>query len=122
MLTRSLKISLLFVLFISFCAASACYYDNEVQLYGEGVDCSQVTAKYSSDVSPIIQTKCAYAGCHDAGAAGGVNLSSYALIFQNASRIRTAVVVSKTMPKSGSITPTELAKIKCWLDSGAPDN
>lgn len=122
MLNRSSRVRLLAMLLLFFSAISACYYDNEEILYGKEVDCSQVTAKFAADVLPIIQSKCAYSGCHDAGAAGGLNLTSYNLIFQNASRIRTAVVVTKTMPKSGSITPAELARLKCWLDSGAPDN
>ncbi|MBL7729334.1 MAG: hypothetical protein JNM68_16690 [Dinghuibacter sp.] len=116
-----LRVQLIFLL-VTFIALGSCYYDNEETLYGGGVDCSQVVAKFGTDVSPIIQSKCAYSGCHDAGAAGGVSLTNYNQVFQNAARIRSSVVVSKTMPKSGSITPVEIAKIKCWLDAGAPNN
>lgn len=109
-------------LFVALIALGGCYYDNEEILYGSSVDCTQVVAKFGTDVSPIIQSKCAYSGCHDAGAAGGIALTNYNQVFQNAARIRSSVIVSKTMPKSGSISPAEIAKLKCWLDSGAPNN
>ena len=122
MFHRSSTARVLVLLLVSIITLNGCYYDNEEILYGTGVDCTQVTAKYTIDVAPIIQSKCAYSGCHDAGAAGGVALTNYTQVFQNSARIRTSTVVNKTMPKTGSLTPTELAKIKCWLDSGAPNN
>lgn len=122
MLNCSLRIRLFALLLLFIPALSACHYDNETVLYGPEIDCSQVSARFSADVFPIIQSKCAYSGCHDAGAAGEVSLTSYNLVLRNASRIRTAAVVTKIMPKTGSITATELAQLKCWLDSGAPDN
>ena len=122
MMNRSLTNRAAILLLFSLSVLTGCYYDNEETLYGTSVDCSQVTAKFASDVAPIIQSKCAFSGCHDNGAAGGVALTNYSQIFQHAAKVRSTVVVSRTMPKSGSITPTEIAKLKCWLDSGAPNN
>lgn len=122
MQNRSYTIGMLVIVLLSVSAFSACNYDNEESLYGPAIDCTQVNAKFTADILPLVQSKCAYSGCHDATASGGVTLTSYNQVYQNASRIREAVVVKKIMPKTGSITAAELAKIKCWLDSGAPDN
>jgi uncharacterized membrane protein len=100
----------------------ACTADNEESLYGPPVDCTQVSARFSTDVLPVIQSKCAYSGCHDATQSGGVMLTSYDLVRQYASRIRDAVFVQKIMPKQGELTTEQRKRLKCWLDAGAPNN
>jgi uncharacterized membrane protein len=102
-----------------------CYYDKEELLYpGSGkVDCTTASAKFSTDVKPIMQNKCATAGCHNtAGAAGGVILETFAQISGKAARINQRCVVEKTMPPAAPLTPSEIASLKCWIDSGAPNN
>ena len=102
--------------------ASGCYYDKEELLYPGGANCNGAANKFSQ-VNPIIQTKCAFnAACHGAGSTNvGGPLTSYDLIKAKASTIKLQVQTG-LMPQTGSLTPTELQSIVCWVDAGAPNN
>jgi hypothetical protein len=91
---------------------------------GNTLDCSTVSAKmYMTDVSPIIQSKCATDGnCHGSGSVNGPGaLTTYSAIFNARSNIRAAVA-SGEMPLTGSLTTAQKNSILCWIDSGAPNN
>ncbi len=101
---------------------TGCYYDKEEILYPDGINCSTVPARFATDVNPIIQTRCAVAGCHAAGSTNGRGpLTSYDLIKNAAVEIKSAVV-SGFMPQGSSLTPAEIKAISCWVDAGAPNN
>ena len=55
-------------------------------------------------------------------AAGGSVLVTYAQIAGQVTRIMQRAVVEKTMPTSGPLLPAEIAKLKCWISSGALNN
>jgi len=104
---------------------SGCYYDKEETLYHKSgtVDCTTIKATFSNDVAPIISSKCATSGCHDAAsAAGGTTLTNYAQISGKADRINQRCIVDKTMPPGSPLTPTEVGILQCWISSGAPNN
>lgn len=104
---------------------TGCYADKEELLYPGSttpVDCTTVPAKFATDVQPIISTKCAISGCHDASASGGVIFQTYTQISAKKDRINARVVVEKSMPATGALLPAEIAKIKCWIDGGALNN
>jgi uncharacterized membrane protein len=112
-------------LFIILVITNSCYYDKEEVLYpGSGViSCTGVAAKFSTDVKPLMQSKCATAGCHNAAStAGGVVLETYVQIAGKATRINQRCVVEKSMPPGAPLNPTEIAIIKCWIVAGAPNN
>lgn len=116
--------------FIALCLGIAymqgCYYDKEELLYPgstQAVDCSTIAAKYSDNVSPLIISKCATATCHDpATASGGLVLQNYAQVKDVLNRIQSRVIVEKTMPPTGPLSPAEINILKCWIESGAPNN
>ena len=88
------------------------------------LDCSTVTAKtYTTDVSPIIESKCATDGnCHGSGSMNGPGaLLTYSAIFNARVNIRAAVA-SGEMPLTGSLTTAQKNSILCWIDSGALNN
>ena len=79
------------------------------------------TVKYSIDVKPIIETKCAISGCHVAGGSSP-NFTQFANIQSSAAQIKT-VTQNGSMPKNGSKLPqAELDLIACWVDDGALNN
>lgn len=121
------SLNIVFFLFFAVivCTSTGCYNDKEQLLYyGSGtVSCATISAKFTTDVKSIIQTKCATAGCHNAAtAAGGSVLETYTQIAAQSARINQRCVVEKTMPPGGALLPAEIAVIKCWISSGTPNN
>lgn len=78
---------------------------------------------YSAAISTIINTKCAISGCHNGSRSP--NLSTYAGVSANASRVQSEVT-SKSMPPSnssaGSLTTEQINLISCWVADGALNN
>lgn len=108
-----------FFIFLGVLAVSSCKNDDDDG--GGGIDCSTIT--FSGDIAPIIQNSCSIGGCHDAGSVNG-DYTTYAGLETKAKdgTMEQEVITDMTMPKSGSLTQTELDQIQCWLDAGAPDN
>lgn len=105
--------------------ATGCYYDKEELLYPgstQAIDCNTVSAKFSADVLPLITSKCAISNCHNASASGGMIFQTYSQISSAKDRISVRAVVEKTMPQTGPLSSAEVAILKCWIDSGAPNN
>jgi len=98
-----------------------CYNDKEEILYGAST-CDGVNASFAADVMPIIQSSCAKPDCHASGSINGPGaLTSYTQIKNAASDIKSAVV-SRFMPKEGSLTQSQIKSISCWVDGGALNN
>lgn len=101
---------------------TGCYYDKEESLYPAVQDCSTINAKFSADVMPIIQTRCAMAGCHDASSGNkGGPFTNYNEIKFKAVIIKSQVV-SGAMPQGSSLSADQIKLISCWVDAGAPNN
>lgn len=84
--------------------------------------CEQV--KYNATIKPIIDTRCATAGCHDAGSPNG-DFTSYpgvkAKVDNNTFKSR--VIDQGDMPQGGPpLSVDTLNQIKCWLSKGAPND
>lgn len=102
-----------------------CYYDNEALLYpgSSTINCTGVAASFSANVKPLLQSKCNVSGCHNAASGGGgVVLETYTQVAAKAGRIKQRCVIEKTMPPSGPLSTADIATLKCWIDSGAPNN
>ena len=103
---------------ILFCG---CYNDKEEILYGV-TSCDGINTSFAANVQPIIQSNCAVPGCHAAGSSNGPGaLTTYSQIRNAAVEIKMAVV-SRFMPKSGSLTLSQIKTISCWVDAGALNN
>ena len=113
----------LFLFLIFQLGFQSCYYDNQVNLYHLSMlDCNTMSAKFSSDVLPIITNSCATASCHNSTGVGGVVLQTYDQIKAKTDRITQRVLVDKTMPPNGTLSTSELNIIQCWINAGAPNN
>ncbi|MFN8334647.1 MAG: SprB repeat-containing protein [Cyclobacteriaceae bacterium] len=78
---------------------------------------------YVNDILPILESKCNFPGCHpDHG-----DWFTYSVAKTNAANIKSQTGSGK-MPKGGSSAPngalsaSQIAKIACWVDDGAPEN
>lgn len=93
----------------------------ELLLNPSGNDCAGVNAGFANDVWPIIQANCQ--GCHGAGSTNGPGaLTNYTQISNAATRIKAAVE-SGSMPKgAGPLPAAQVRIIRCWVNSGTPNN
>jgi hypothetical protein len=59
--------------------------DNPVDTMDMGIPCNPELVYYSIDIQPLLNSNCAFSGCHDAATAeDGVDLSSYEKVIQTA--------------------------------------
>jgi len=82
-------------------------------------------AKYATFVQPLIQAKCK--GCHSgSNPQGGIKLTTYAetkTLALNGRLYNSVTVNASLMPKGGAkLDDCKLAKLKKWVDAGAPEN
>lgn len=109
---------------------SACYFDNEEDLYGNpaDADCDVTDVSFSADVNPIIQANC-ITGCHSAvNQSFGIVLETYDQIKNEAQNERFFKSINhesgaSPMPKNRPKLPQcDIDKIKAWIDAGLPNN
>lgn len=102
--------------------ASSCYYDKEDQLYPNAPCDTAAAVTFSGSIEPIIQQRCATAGCHAAGSTVGA-MTTYAEIrtYCVNAKFQDRVLVQKNMPPSG-LNACDLGKIQRWIDAGYPNN
>lgn len=86
-------------------------------------------ASYESNIKAIIDTNCAYAGCHDGSlSAPGIFLDYEGLKSDIADgSFESEVVTSRTMPPDYALGPKtltqeELDLIICWIEEDYPEN
>lgn len=84
--------------------------------------CSSVSAKFMTDVRPVIQNNCVSSGCHGAGSTNGPGpLLTFEQVKNAAASIKSAVV-SRRMPLGRTLTSEQIQSISCWVDNGALNN
>lgn len=120
------KITVLTLIAFTLSLVSSCYYDKEETLYpnsSTNTSCDTSLAKYSKDVSVIINSKCAVSGCHVAGSQTP-DLSSYAALTSsnNITRVQERAINSKTMPAAGPLSACEITKLQLWINNGAKND
>ncbi|WP_273565824.1 c-type cytochrome [Maribacter halichondriae] len=101
-------------------ALSSCEYNVE----NEGMvidDSCEPTISYTATIQPLIANNCM--PCHngDGNIPDAPDLTTYAAVQSRAELVKE-VTQSRRMPKDGTLTDTEIAAIKCWVDGGALDN
>ena len=116
-----LLISTVFVLLYSM---QSCTYNNATELY----PCDSLNVSYKQDIEPIIRNNC-YA-CHGNGNSevfgNGNNFQAYdsivgytPIIVPSITHAPGAIAMPKGRPK---LNDCDIAKIKNWINNGAPNN
>ncbi|SRR5690606_8200904 len=113
------------VIFLS----TGCYNDNREDLYPAIGDCDTATVSYSEFIAPLMNASCATSACHDAATA------SFALILDNHADVQQIALNGKLlgsvthasgfypMPKNAArLDECTIAKIRAWVNAGAPEN
>lgn len=119
------KIFILALLTIIYLFMASCSKRQAEEMNPEGVivpppDTPEAKITYTNFTQGLFQTKCA--GCHAPGqsASGSWTFNGYASIVSLSGTIKQVVLVSKSMPRGGSLTPTELGSLQTWFDNGLP--
>jgi len=83
--------------------------------------CSSVS--YVETVRPLVDTKCAVAGCHVSGFQPG-DFTGYEVLKQKAvdGKILLMVFTLGNMPPVEKLSEEEKSQLKCWIQSGAEKN
>ena len=115
----SVLLSFLLVIGILF----SCTRDQAPEITCEGV------ASYDMNIKAIIDTNCAYEGCHNNGfSAPGIYLSYEGLKTDlDNGKFESRVINIQDMPPSYALGPTmltqdELDLIICWMEEDYPEN
>lgn len=123
---RSFIVALIIISFIMVNTLSSCYYDKSDLLYPDTA-CDTAAVKYSTSVLPVLSSNCI--SCHGGSTpSAGIRLDSYAGVKLQVDNGRLWGAVSHSpgysaMPKnSNKLNACSLAKIKIWIDAGAPNN
>lgn len=90
----------------------------------KNVDCSKVAATYSGSLKPLTTSQCATSsGCHGIGSPHG-DYTTYTGLKAAADNgsLENKTLTDKSMPPSGALSLDDRKKIKCWLNSGSPNN
>jgi hypothetical protein len=111
---------------------SACYYDNEEQLYPNSGECDTSNVTFSGTIFPLINTNCI--SCHSGAAPqGNIHLEDYATI-SFAAKIPAGQQGSlygaishnpgnAAMPQNAAQLPDcQILQVQVWIDAGTPDN
>ena len=118
MAIRALSIALFTGIGVTCLLVQACKKDEYKDL-----DCNSINATYQAQVKPIIQANCLSSGCHNSGSSNG-DFTEYKGLKGKANNgsLNKRVLKKKDMPSGGSLSLDDRKKIKCWLNSGAPEN
>jgi uncharacterized membrane protein len=112
---------LLLGMFMTF--QSACYYDNEQELYGS-TTCDTTAVKYSTKIKPMIQDNCI--SCHSSsGSQPGFPMDTYDQVKAYALNGKLVLRTNDTlvpMPQTGLMSDCNRLTIKAWVNAGAPNN
>ena len=122
----------LFLIITVIVAFSGCSYDKWDLPQPSLGDCdTSASVTYTNYVKDVLATNCTVSGCHDNGAPAGFDYTTYAGIKAKADngtfKTRVIIVGTRDMPPDTVTTSPNhlddctLAKLKKWLDSGAPE-
>jgi hypothetical protein len=99
-----------------------CYYDNKEELYPNNGsnNCDTTNLTYNQSIKTLINTNCAYSGCHVAGGTSP-NLSTYTLLKASISSVKTRAIDVKNMPSPSGMSACNINKLSIWITKGMPE-
>jgi mono/diheme cytochrome c family protein len=81
---------------------------------------STKTISYKKVMNDLFAQNCV--SCHGANGKAGVDLETCDNVIANIQKIRTQVLINKTMPPDGDLSDYEMQVLTVWLEAGAPDD
>ena len=111
-------IALIFVL------STACTRDSIEEVVSECVE----EVSYDSKIRDLINSSCAYVGCHAGGAPGNFTTFSGISDYTGSEILSRRVIINRDMPPDfasegpNSLTDEQIELFKCWIQAGYPEN
>ncbi len=112
---------LIFLIAAGIVSFESCYYDSEEELYPNSNQTDTSAVTWTLTVKPIIDQKCATAGCHVSGAQSP-DLSTYQGVFNNKDRVKIRATELDNMPAAGALSQVNQDAIAKWINNGAINN
>ena len=113
------------IIFLLAAFSQGCYYDKD--LINPNAICDTTTVTYSGSVKPILTAYCT--GCHSGpNAPSNIKLDAHASVKVVADNKKLLGTINHTagfspMPKNGTkLSECNIAKIRKWVTTGAPNN
>jgi len=89
--------------------------------------CDTLVTSYQLNIQPIVETYCAYSGCHD-GSSPGVFLTYEGMLSNlDNGKITERALNSRDMPPTYAnegfteLPEAEFDKLSCWIEQGYPE-
>ncbi len=108
-------------------ALSACYKDNEEDLYPDGNNCVTENVSFSKTIQPVINNNCV--SCHSgAGASAGIRLGNHSEIVASIDGGRFLGAIKheqgfSAMPQGGNkLNSCAISQIEAWIAQGKLNN
>jgi hypothetical protein len=105
---------------------ASCSEDDSMMPEIDEPECEE-NITFASDVELIINTNCAYSGCHVSGTGLPVYTTYDGVVAQvENGRFENRVLTQQNMPPSNASGPTELSEedlltLECWIEQGYPE-
>lgn len=104
---------------------SSCNFDSLPE--PSAIGCESGTLTYDDSIQVILETNCAYTGCHLSGSPYG-DLSAYddeLLSLLESGDFKERAIDLRDMPPSYTFGPTSLSEadiqtLRCWIEDGYP--
>ena len=126
LLTTKNHFSQLFILFAVVLMSTACYKDNEEDLYPDN-GCNTENVSFAQTVWPVINNNCV--SCHSGpGASGGIRLGNYNEVVATIDGGRFLGAIKhengfSAMPQGGSkLSDCNISQIDAWIAQGKLNN
>ena len=105
--------------------STACWYDNEEELYGGDNGCDTTGVNYSTQVITILNNNCY--SCHSVGSnVAGSTFDNYAdlKVYVDNGQLIDLITTDGVgiMPPTGKMSDCEIERIQAWVNAGALDN
>ncbi len=110
------------MLLIAVLSFNSCYYDKKEEVYPLNNACDTTSVTYGKDILAIYSAECYK--CHGTTSAtdgAGFKLDTYTAAASLAAQ-SLSQVQSGFMPKGGTLSACNIAKIRTWVKNGAPNN
>lgn len=105
---------------------SSCTTDQLEEVTASSI-CDTLDISYNLNIKPIVDSYCAYSGCHDGVAPGNYTTYDGMVSFLESGSIEGRVINERDMPPSYAnagfteLPDEEFEMIDCWISKGYPE-